>query len=89
MKASNLIGFALGAGLCVGLYACGGHDDTTPVAPNPPVAPAPPATVMLSVNDVLTLAKAQSETSDPQTVNGGTGGMVTGSDETSDPVSVD
>jgi hypothetical protein len=87
MKASNLIGFALGAGLCVGLYACG-HDDTTPVTPNPPVAPAPPATVMLSVNDVLTLAKAQSETSDPLSVNGGTGGMVTGSDETSDPVSV-
>jgi hypothetical protein len=41
---------------------------------------------MLSVNDVYGLAKSKSETDDPMGVNGGS---VTGSDETSDPMSID
>jgi hypothetical protein len=89
MKASNLIGLAIGAGLCVGLYACGGGSNTTPVTPAPPVSPAPPASLMLSVNDVYVLSKSQSETDDPLQVNGGSGGSITGSDETSDPMMID
>jgi hypothetical protein len=54
--------------------------------PVQPMPPAPPATVMLSVNDVLGLAKSQSETADPMVVNGGS---VTGSDEMSDPTPID
>ena len=57
----------------------------TPPASQPP----PPASVSFSVNDVLKLAKAQSETDDPKSVNGGEGGSVTGSDDTSDPVMVE
>jgi hypothetical protein len=89
MKASNLMSLAIGAGLCVGLYACGGHNATTPVTPAPPTSPAPPASVMLSVKDVYTLSQSRSETSDPQSVNGGSGGSITGSDDTSDPMMVD
>jgi hypothetical protein len=84
MKASNLVALALGTGLCVGLYACGG--DGTHTVPAQLTPPAPPATVMLSVNDVYGLAKSKSETDDPMPVNGGS---VTGSDETSDPMSID
>jgi len=57
----------------------------TPPASQPP----PPASVSFSVNDVLKLAKAPSETDDPKSVNGGEGGSVTGSDDTSDPVMVE
>jgi hypothetical protein len=42
---------------------------------------------MLSVNDVLTKAKAQSDTDDPFTVIGGSVTPV--DDETSDPISVE
>ena len=86
MKASNLIAFAIGAGLCVTLYACGGggHSGSASMMS---VSAGPPATLMLSVNDVLGRAKVQSETADPFTV---TGGSVTPTDdETSDPMLVD
>lgn len=85
MKASKLIGVTA---LCVGLFGCGGGDDSTPMAPAPP-PPPPPASVTFSVNDVLMLAQSQSETSDPQAVNGGNGGSITGSDDTSDPMAVE
>jgi len=76
------------AALCIGLCACGG--DNHPMAVTPPASqPPPPASVSFSVNDVLKLAKAQSETDDPKSVNGGEGGSVTGSDDTSDPVMVE
>jgi hypothetical protein len=84
MKASKLISLAVGAALCVGLYACGG--DGTHTVPAQPAPPTQPSVVMLSVNDVYGLAKAKSETDDPMTVNGGS---VTGSDETSDPMMID
>ena len=84
MKANHFIGL-----LCVGLSACGGGDGGTPVTPAPPSAPAPPASLMLSVHDVQVLTQSSSETDDPLKVNGGAGGSITGSDETSDPVSVD
>ncbi len=83
MKASNVIAFAIGAGLCVGLYACGGGNSDSSTMP---VQPSPPATLMLSVNDVYGRARAQSETADPFTVNGGS---VSGTDETSDPMMID
>jgi hypothetical protein len=44
--------------------------------------------MMLSVNDVLGKAKAQSETDDPLTVNGGVVTVNPAIDEESDPVSV-
>jgi hypothetical protein len=90
VKASNLIALALGAGMCIGLYACGGHD--SPMMPSQPMQPAPPSqpqTMMLSVNDVLGKAKAQSETDDPLDVNGGAVTVNPANDEESDPVSVD
>jgi hypothetical protein len=93
MKASNLIAFAIGAGLCVTLYACGGSDHTGSTSMTSgstgttPVQPSPPAMLTFGVNDVLARAKVQSETDDPFTV---TGGSVTPTgDETSDPMSVD
>jgi len=45
--------------------------------------------MMLSVNDVLGKAKAQSETDDPLAVNGGTVTVNPANDDESDPVSVD
>jgi hypothetical protein len=45
--------------------------------------------MMLSVNDVLGKAKAQSETDDPIAVNGGVLTVNPSDDEESDPVSVD
>ena len=86
MKASNLIAFAIGAGLCVGLYACGGGSNYSTNPSTMPVQPSQPATLMLSVNDVYSRAKTQSETTDPFTV---AGGSVTGTDETSDPMMID
>ena len=86
MKPSNLLG---AVALSVGLCACGGGGGGTPVMPAPPSAPAPPKSYMASVNDVFALTKSQSETDDPISVNGGSGGSVTGSDETSDPMAVE
>jgi hypothetical protein len=87
MKVSHFIG--IGA-LCVGLYGCGGSDHgSTPMTPPPTSSPPPPASVTFSANDVLLLARSQSETDDPQSVNGGDGGSITGSDETSDPMAVE
>jgi len=54
-----------------------------------PAPPAQPQTMMLSVNDVLGKAKAQSETDDPLDVNGGAVTVNPANDEESDPVSVD
>ena len=68
--------------------ACGG-DDHRMTTTQPPPPPPPPASVTFSVNDVYALTKAQSETDDPKMVNGGDGGSITGSDETSDPVAVE
>ncbi len=84
MKASNVVAFAIGAGLCVGLYACGGGGNSNSGTMR--VQPSQPATLMLSVNDVYGRAQTQSETADPFTV---TGGSVTGTDETSDPMMID
>ncbi len=84
MKANNLIAFAIEAGLCVGLYACGGGGNSNSGTMR--VQPSQPATLMLSVNDVYGRAQTQSETADPFTV---TGGSVTGTDETSDPMMID
>jgi hypothetical protein len=90
VKASNLIGLALGAGMCFGLYGCGGHDSgMMPSQPSQPMMPSQPTTMMLSVNDVLGKAKAQSETDDPLAVNGDAVTVNPASDEESDPVSVD
>ena len=88
MKASNLIAFALGTGVCLSLYACGGGRDYAPM-PMQPAPPSQPQTVMLSVADVLTSAKAQSETAEPFTVNGGAVAVNPLNDEESDPVSID
>jgi len=60
--------------------------------PSQPMQPAPPSqpqTLMLSVNDVLGRAKAQSETDDPLAVNDGAVTVNPANDEESDPVSVD
>jgi hypothetical protein len=84
MKASNLIAFTIGVGLCVGLYACGGGGNSN--SGMMPVQPSPPAILMFSVNDVYSRTQSQSETADPFTV---TGGSVTGTDETSDPMMID
>ena len=88
MKVSHFIG--IGA-LCVGLYGCGGGDHATPMTPPPASAPPPPppASVMFSTHDVYVLTQSQSETDDPKEVNGGSGGSITGSDETSDPMAVE
>ena len=87
MNARNVIALAVGAGVCIGLYACGGHD--TAMVPSQPMMPSQPTTMMLSVNDVLGKAKAQSETDDPLAVNGGAVTVNPVNDEESDPVSVD
>jgi hypothetical protein len=90
MKASNMIALALGAGMCIGLYACGGHDSAMmPMQPTQPAMPSQPQPMMLSVNDVLGKAKAQSETDDPLAVNGGAVTVNPANDEVSDPVSID
>lgn len=86
MKASNLIAIALGAGVCLSLYACGGHDSAA--MPAQPAPPSQPQTVMLSVNDVVTASEKQSETDDPFTVNAGAVSVSPSNDEESDPVSV-
>jgi hypothetical protein len=89
MKASKLISVAV---LCLGLFGCGGADSgsgDTAMMSMPPAPPAPPASVTISVHDVLVLSQAQSETADPLNVNGGGGGSISGSDETSDPVAVE
>jgi hypothetical protein len=86
MKASNLIAFAVGAGMCAALYACGG-DGHSSSGSAMPAQPSPPATLMLSVNDVLGRARVQSETADPFTVTGATVNPT--NDETSDPMSID
>ena len=90
MKASSMIALALGAGMSIGLYACGGHDSgMMPSQPSQPMMPSQPATVMLSVKDVLGKASAQSETDDPLAVNGGAVTVDPPNDEESDPVSID
>ena len=88
MKISHVIG--IGA-LCIGLCGCGGGGRATPMTPPPTSAPPPPppASVMLSVHDVYALTQSQSETDDPKEVNGGSGGSITGSDETSEPMAVE
>jgi len=90
MKISHFI--VIGA-LCVGLYGCGGGNHATAMTPPPssapPPPPPPPASVMLSVHDVYALTQSQSESDDPKEVNGGSGGSITGSDETSDPMAVE
>jgi hypothetical protein len=93
VKASNVIALALGVGMCIGLYACGGNNNAAmpmqPTQPSQPTMPTPPQPTMLSVNDVLGKAKAQSETDDPLAVNGGAVTVNPANDEVSDPVSVD
>ena len=87
MKPSNFLGVVV---LCVGLWGCGGGDGGgTPVMPAPPSSPVPPQSYMVGVHDVFVLAQSQSETADPISVNGGDGGSITGSDETSDPMAVE
>jgi hypothetical protein len=54
-----------------------------------PAMPAQPQPLMLSVNDVLAKAKAQSETDDPLAVNGGAVTVNPANDEVSDSVSID
>jgi hypothetical protein len=86
MKASNLIAFAVGAGMCAALYACGGggHSGSSSTVP---VQPSQPMPTIFSVNDVLVRAKAQSETDDPFAVNGTS--LNPSNDEASDPMSID
>jgi hypothetical protein len=86
MKPCNFLGIVA---LCVGLCGCGGGGGGTPVMPAPPSSPAPPQSYMVGVHDVLGLAQSQSETTDPISVDGGSGGSITGSDETSDPIAVE
>jgi hypothetical protein len=85
MKASNLFAYAVGAGMCVALYACGGDGNSS--GSKTPMQPSQPAVTIFSVNDVLVRAKAQSETDDPFTVNGTS--LNPSNDEASDPMSVD
>jgi hypothetical protein len=83
MKVSNLLGVA---GICMGLYGCGGGDNAgTNAAPAGPSSPAPPVSSTFSVNDVYVLAQSKSETDDPRLIDGGNGASVSGSDDTSDP----
>ena len=87
MKPSNFLGVVV---LCVGLWGCGGGDGGgTPVMPAPPSSPAPPQSYMVGVHDVFVLTQSQSETADPISIDGGSGGSITGSDETSDPIAVE
>lgn len=89
MKARNLIAFALGTGMCIGLYACGGGGGSYMPPPNQPTQPMQPTVTMLGVTDVLMKSKAQSETDDPFDVNGGVVTVNPSNDEESDPASVD
>lgn len=86
MKASNLIAYMVGAGICASLYACG-HDSNT--VPAQPMQPGQPQTTMLTVNDVLAKSKAQSETDDPVMVNNAAVSVTPTGDETSDPTLID
>jgi hypothetical protein len=86
MKASNIVGLAV---LCAGLYGCGGSDSDTPVTAAPPTSPAPPQSYTVGVHDVYMLTQSQSETTDPISVDGGNGGSISGSDETSDPMAIE
>jgi hypothetical protein len=88
VKATNVFALTLGAGMCIGLYACGGGHDGGMMSMQPP-PPSQPQVMMLSVNDVLGKAKAQSETDDPLAVNGEAVTVSPANDEESDPVSVD
>jgi hypothetical protein len=90
VKASRLISVTFAAGSCVALYACGGgsNGSSTNMTPTTP----PPATVStqaLTTADVLTMAKAKSETASPLAVDGGAVTVDPTGDETSDPVAVD
>ena len=84
MKPGNFFGVVA---LCVGLCGCGGGDGGG--MPMMPAPPAPPQSYMAGVHDVLVLTQSQSETADPIFVVGGSGGAITGSDETSDPMAVE
>ncbi len=86
MKVSYLLSVA---GLCIGMYGCGGDDHGGTTPPPPPSSPAPPASTTFSVNDVYVLAQSKSETDDPKLVDGGSGGTVSGADETSDPMAIE
>ena len=87
MKASNIVAFTLGAAVCISLYACGGSSSSASSMTSTPTVPTPPATTMYSVNDVLTMSKMTSETSDPTSVEGST--VSPTNDEESDSMSVD
>lgn len=90
MKVSNVMALALGAGMCIGLHACGGHDHATlPPQPMIPSQPSQPMATALSVSDVLGKANAQSETGDPLAVDAEAVTINPQNDEESDPVSVD
>jgi hypothetical protein len=84
MKASNPIAFAVAAGLCVSLGACGGGNNSSDTTP---VQPSQPQTLMLSVNDVSGRAQYSSETADPFSVTGAS--VTPTNDETSDAMSID
>jgi hypothetical protein len=87
MKPSKLVG---AVALCAGLFGCGGGGGGgTPTMPAPPSSPPPPQSYTASVHDVFVLTQSKSETDDPISVDGGNGGSVTGSDETSDPMAVE
>ena len=86
MRARNIAGVV---GLCVGLWGCGGSDSGTAMTPTNPTPPAPPQSYMIGVHDVLVLTQSSSETADPISIDGGNGGSITGSDETSDPMAVE
>lgn len=86
MKTSKVVGVAV---VCAAIYGCGGSDHGTPVTTAPPSTPAPPQSYMVGVHDVYVLTQSQSETADPISVDGGSGGSITGSDETSDPMAVE
>jgi hypothetical protein len=84
MKARNIVGV-----VCVGLWGCGGGDGGGTSMTPPPSTPPPPQSYMVGVHDVFVLTQSQSETADPISVDGGSGGSITGSDETSDPMAVE
>jgi hypothetical protein len=90
VKASNVIALVLGAGVCIGLCGCGGHDSGMMSGQaSQPAPPFQPQMLMLSVDDVLGRAKGQSETDEPLAVNGGVVTVNPANDEESDAVSVD
>ena len=74
------------AATCVGLCACGhSHDGSTPVQPS---QPSQPTALTLTVANVVSRAKVQTETDDPLDVNGGAVMVTPTDDETSDPVAI-